>query len=750
MNEDIKINRSKEKSNASGHIASKSDSDQNNPFHSNVFHQDPFHDSDLQSSISGSAGYIISDDSVPMPGQLTKDAFLVLLESSVRDELKTLFKGTRFSEADCPWLPHWFNYYHENSAEHLEDAILKYEPSAAGATNAYDLIYAVLSRVKQGVSSWLETGKITDIPEGIPAELAPADVENMDLHEIKGKLGEGATLPTSTQSKMQSAYGNDLPDVKIHDGSDAAQLASKHNSKAFMAGNDMVFGAGEYKPDSAKGDLLIAHEMAHAIQQKDAGGKEAKGNANQNALEAEAEQSTKGALGSMWDGLKGFSEKVIPRMKTGISIQSCKPDLEVERIADPLSETEINDSQKKEKIDIQEDSTKWEYWTVDQIISLKSGEIAEQIKADTKNRAKDDPTNGSPNNPNRWVRLYPREVEDAIKYLNNKDSKTIEWVQKGDKIKIPTAKFWDGLELAYYSDDSFALGGKMRRERIKMSPLVEAGELMEQEMTLSEAKNKKKKLKPKELVMTRGVTDVFTVMELEDPELASWIYWNLGPYQNQIEESANANQIPKQLLATVLIAELSDISVVDVNQTEGSIGMAQIQIQTAVDDNLIDFSEKELNKEKKELKKIYPDLNDNELTEKAKFELAKEMLWIPQYAIEAAAKEIAILINKMGKNTDKPWQKKFGFTASGVMGNEIYNYVSSDLQIDDEQGNRVKGIGDAADREANVANMVTAAYNSPGIITASQSSIDGMSNATTHGGNAAGIAVTLYMWGMFR
>lgn len=69
---------------------------------------------------------------------------------------------------------------------------------------------------------------------------------------------------------MESGFGTDLADVKVHRDSEAADLSRSLNARAFTVGRDIYFGGGEYRPGSSSGDRLLAHELAHAVT--DSGG----------------------------------------------------------------------------------------------------------------------------------------------------------------------------------------------------------------------------------------------------------------------------------------------------------------------------------------------------------------------------------------------------------------------------------------------------------------------------------------------
>ena len=58
--------------------------------------------------------------------------------------------------------------------------------------------------------------------------------------------------------------------MRVHTGSGAAALARAVSARAFTVGSDIFFASGEYRPDTRDGEALIAHEVAHVIQQRGA------------------------------------------------------------------------------------------------------------------------------------------------------------------------------------------------------------------------------------------------------------------------------------------------------------------------------------------------------------------------------------------------------------------------------------------------------------------------------------------------
>jgi len=81
---------------------------------------------------------------------------------------------------------------------------------------------------------------------------------------------QGKPLDPEVQKEMELRFGRDFTGVRIHDGQNAAESADAVNSRAFTVGNHIAFARGEYAPHSLTGKKLLAHELAHTIQQSNA------------------------------------------------------------------------------------------------------------------------------------------------------------------------------------------------------------------------------------------------------------------------------------------------------------------------------------------------------------------------------------------------------------------------------------------------------------------------------------------------
>ncbi|EAZ83077.1 eCIS core domain-containing protein [Algoriphagus machipongonensis] len=90
--------------------------------------------------------------------------------------------------------------------------------------------------------------------------------------ESQIKLGTGGTeMDKSIRSSMESGFGADFSDVKVHTDSSAVQMSQELGAQAFTHGNDIYFNEGKYDPGSSAGQNLLAHELTHTIQQGSSG-----------------------------------------------------------------------------------------------------------------------------------------------------------------------------------------------------------------------------------------------------------------------------------------------------------------------------------------------------------------------------------------------------------------------------------------------------------------------------------------------
>ena len=103
---------------------------------------------------------------------------------------------------------------------------------------------------------------VSRVPSGDATEV-DGDVEA----GIRGLPGGGRPLSPHVRTDMESRVGFDFGAVRVHTDGNAGQLARAVNARAFTVGSDIVFGGGEYRPESKEGQRLLAHELTHVVQQ---------------------------------------------------------------------------------------------------------------------------------------------------------------------------------------------------------------------------------------------------------------------------------------------------------------------------------------------------------------------------------------------------------------------------------------------------------------------------------------------------
>ncbi len=77
----------------------------------------------------------------------------------------------------------------------------------------------------------------------------------------------GRPLDPPVQSTMESRFGTDFSNVRVHTDSRAAESARAVGAQAYTYGSNIVFDHGRYNPTAPSGQRLLAHELAHTIQQ---------------------------------------------------------------------------------------------------------------------------------------------------------------------------------------------------------------------------------------------------------------------------------------------------------------------------------------------------------------------------------------------------------------------------------------------------------------------------------------------------
>lgn len=123
---------------------------------------------------------------------------------------------------------------------------------AAAATGRRDVLGPDgLRRLQRAVGNGATTALMDDAPSVAEVTSRP-----------------GSPLPSATRAEMEQRLGADFGDVRVHTDGDAHASAASVNAHAYTVGNNVVFGRGNYDPDSHAGKTMLAHELTHVIQQR--------------------------------------------------------------------------------------------------------------------------------------------------------------------------------------------------------------------------------------------------------------------------------------------------------------------------------------------------------------------------------------------------------------------------------------------------------------------------------------------------
>jgi hypothetical protein len=98
---------------------------------------------------------------------------------------------------------------------------------------------------------------------GVTAAMAE---ERSPVHDVVS--GSGRPLDTGVRADMEARLGHDFGDVRVHDDSRAHDSAVAVNAHAYTVGSNIVFQREQYDPGSHQGQVTLAHELTHVVQQR--------------------------------------------------------------------------------------------------------------------------------------------------------------------------------------------------------------------------------------------------------------------------------------------------------------------------------------------------------------------------------------------------------------------------------------------------------------------------------------------------
>ncbi|MEZ4462933.1 MAG: DUF4157 domain-containing protein [bacterium] len=239
------------------------------------------HEADaVAAAVTGGASpaALLVDDGPVAPGQMLKSTFLAELRAEVTAAADAEL-GPMFSAIGCPYIDQYFRRYTGRSAADGEALLRRYAPGVRSARDARAMIPIVVERVRAGVAVWRDTGQpppevaalepaaaAAATAAGAPAAGAAAGPPGSAAATV-ARMGPAEALPGAVASQMSSVLGHDVSGVQIHIAPQAAAFASDHGASAVTVGSHVAFAAGQFSPGTAAGDALLAHELAHTVQQ---------------------------------------------------------------------------------------------------------------------------------------------------------------------------------------------------------------------------------------------------------------------------------------------------------------------------------------------------------------------------------------------------------------------------------------------------------------------------------------------------
>ena len=117
----------------------------------------------------------------------------------------------------------------------------------------------------------LLAGRLDQKPNAATADhFGPRDSNGVaagaDIAVDRAGASAGQALPNDIRGRFENSLGADLSGVRVHTGSESAEAATAVGAKAYTVGQDIHFGAGHYAPADPTGVHLLAHEVAHTVQ----------------------------------------------------------------------------------------------------------------------------------------------------------------------------------------------------------------------------------------------------------------------------------------------------------------------------------------------------------------------------------------------------------------------------------------------------------------------------------------------------
>jgi hypothetical protein len=196
-------------------------------------------------------------------GQMHKSEFLAALRDRLLQVTDAELAPVGRSAKGCPYILRTIEYYASRPLKELLRLIQVFAKPPASA-DAHGLIQATAAKVREAAH---KLAAMSNQRVHAKAESASGRLAAHDPIAVRSQLGHGRHLDSAVRSQMESAFGANFGSVQVHTDATASRLSAQLGARAFTVGKDIAFGEGYYRPGTLPGDALIAHELAHTLQQ---------------------------------------------------------------------------------------------------------------------------------------------------------------------------------------------------------------------------------------------------------------------------------------------------------------------------------------------------------------------------------------------------------------------------------------------------------------------------------------------------
>ena len=190
-----------------------------------------------------------------------------ILSPGLRSEALNLIDGTVIPVPNLPWLG--LEYTSEGGASfgaHVDLGLLLQSAAPVlgfGPAASMTPFYGPYDTPRGLFPDWART-----VPGLQRESVDAAPPQGQDLSgRLRNVRGGGEPLPDDLRGRLERESGSELSGVRVHRDAGADSLARDLHARAFTLGSDVFFRRGLYDPRSNEGQRLLAHEVAHAVQQ---------------------------------------------------------------------------------------------------------------------------------------------------------------------------------------------------------------------------------------------------------------------------------------------------------------------------------------------------------------------------------------------------------------------------------------------------------------------------------------------------